>query len=144
MQKFITSYFGARRQALPQTALARSKGSVHERSAALRKHQGLEKYRGGNLKWIALMSSLAHLIVVKGFILASKPFAVSKHIIITIFFSACALSAMNLMNACSLLFPRNPWITNFFTCWRHSTGQASCQKLRLTFPVGLLTFTDCK
>lgn len=67
-----------------------------------------------------------------------------KALVITISCSLCALSPINLMKACSFLLPWNPWITNFFTCWTHSTGQASCQNLRLTIPVGLLIFTDCK
>lgn len=64
----MTSFLGARRQLLPQTALARSKGSLHETSVAMRKLQGLREV--GNTKVIALMSLLANFTVRKGFILA--------------------------------------------------------------------------
>ena len=146
MQTYITSWLDSHRQLLPQmTVFAWSKGSIHETSAAMRKLQGVGMAR--SLNWIALMSLLTHLTVQKGLILESRQFEEkkdSRHNKTTIFFSACALSATNLIKACSFLFPWNPWITNFFTCWRHPTGQASCQNLRLTFPVGLSTFTDCK
>lgn len=109
----------------------------------MRKLQGV-RGEDGHLKWTVLKSLLAHFTVVNGLIIASGPISDSGHIIITSFSSPWALSPMNLINACSFFFPWNPWITNFFTCWTHSTGQASCQNLRLTFPVGLRTFTDCK
>ena len=127
----------------------RSKGSLHEKSDAILEAQaGDAPSEDGLLKTISLQSLLAHIAEVRGFSLALTPSAEEKHLdatMTTIFSRTCALSAMNLRNASSLLLPRNSWKTNFFTClWTQSIQPASFpfQNLGSTLPLGV-SFNDC-
>jgi hypothetical protein len=131
------------------SAVKRSNGSSHEKSAASRGLKGAaSSSRSGLLNRITLKSLLTHCAVVRGFSLAFTSLTEGKHSgdsMSTIFSSTWALSAMNLTNASSLFFPRNPWITNFLMCSStHSTLPTTCQNLKLTFPVGLKASIDCK
>jgi hypothetical protein len=98
------------------SAVTRSNGSSHEKSAASRGLKGAASSLSGLFNRITLKSLLTHCAVVRGFSLAFTSLTEGKHSgdsMSTIFSSTWALSAMNLTNASPLFFPRNPWITNF-------------------------------